>query len=195
MSLKVIREQKISIVVATPSFLMLYMRKGTGEDFKSLRLAITGAERLREDIAEKFRRMTGLEITEGYGCTELSPVVSINVANSRMELGVEVAKPGSIGAPLPGICAKIVDPSTFELMPENTDGLMIVKDTFRPVSGSTGFVSSTKRRPGRATSSPLPCTAASRRPTDSRSRFRTNQVSAPSSSSPPPRSERPPVLT
>jgi acyl-[acyl-carrier-protein]-phospholipid O-acyltransferase/long-chain-fatty-acid--[acyl-carrier-protein] ligase len=127
MSLKVIREQKISIVVATPSFLMLYMRKGTGEDFKSLRLAITGAERLREDIAEKFRRMTGLEITEGYGCTELSPVVSINVANSRMELGVQVAKPGSIGAPLPGICAKIVDPSTFELMPENTDGLMIVK--------------------------------------------------------------------
>ncbi len=127
MSLKVIREQKISIVVATPSFLMLYMRKGTAEDFKSLRLTITGAERLREDIAAKFRKLTGLEITEGYGCTELSPVVSINVANSRMELGVEVAKPGSIGAPLPGICAKIVDPSTFELMPENTDGLMIVK--------------------------------------------------------------------
>ena len=44
-----------------------------------------------------------------------------------MELGVQVAKQGSIGAPLPGICAKIVDPSTFELMPENTDGLMIVK--------------------------------------------------------------------
>ena len=127
MSLKVIREQKISIVVATPSFLMLYMRKGTAEDFKSIRLAITGAERLREDTAEKFRKMTGLEITEGYGCTELSPVVSINVANSRMELGVQVAKQGSIGAPLPGICAKIVDPSTFELMPENTDGLMIVK--------------------------------------------------------------------
>ena len=127
MSLKVIREQKISIIVATPSFLMLYMRKGTAEDFKSLRLTITGAERLREDIVVKFRKLTGLEITEGYGCTELSPVVSINVANSRMELGVEVAKPGSIGAPLPGICAKIVDPSTFELMPENTDGLMIVK--------------------------------------------------------------------
>ncbi len=122
-----IREGKVSLLCATPAFLMIYMRRGRPEDFKPLRLVITGAEKLRDDIAERFRKFTGLEIAEGYGCTELSPIVSVNMANSVMELGVEVAERGTIGPPIPGVCVKIVDPSTFALMPENTDGLLIVK--------------------------------------------------------------------
>ncbi len=118
---------KLSILCATPGFLQLYMRRCVPEDFKNIRLVITGAEKLRDDVAEKFRNMTGLVITEAYGCTELSPVVSINLAASVNEMGTHVVEPGSIGPPLIGVCAKIVDPSTFELMDENTDGLLIVK--------------------------------------------------------------------
>ena len=70
--------------------------------------------------------MTGIVITEGYGCTELSPVVTINLAPTASELGSRVIERGSIGPSLIGVCAKVVDPSTFELMPENTDGLLIV---------------------------------------------------------------------
>lgn len=124
---RALRKQKITVAMATPSFLQTYMRRCSAEDFKTLRLVVTGAEKLRGDIAEKFRKMTGLMIAEGYGCTELSPIVSINLANSLMELGAVVAKPGCIGPALPGVCAKIVDPATFELMPENTDGLLIVR--------------------------------------------------------------------
>ena len=117
----------LSILCATPGFLQLYMRRCVPEDFKNIRLVITGAEKLRDDVAEKFRNMTGLVITEAYGCTELSPVVSINLAASVNEMGTHVVEPGSIGPPLIGVCAKVVDPSTFELRDENTDGLLIVK--------------------------------------------------------------------
>ena len=124
---QLLRERKCTVLFATPSFLQLYMRRCDGKDFQSLRLVIAGAEKLRDDIAEKFREMTGLVIAEAYGCTELSPVVSINLAHSVLELGVKVAQRGSVGPSLPGICAKIVDPSTFELLPEETDGLLLVK--------------------------------------------------------------------
>lgn len=127
MALQALREDRLSVLVATPGFLQIYMRKGKKEDFASVRVVITGAEKLRDDVAEKFKTLSGLAIAEGYGCTELSPVVTINIANSRLELGIEVAERGSIGPALEGICIKIVDPSTFELLPENTDGLLIVK--------------------------------------------------------------------
>jgi len=124
---EVMRRRRMTLLVTTPGFLQFYMRRCPKEAFASLRLTITGAEKLRDDIAAKFHELTGLTIAEGYGCTELSPVVSINLANSRMELGAQVAELGSIGPPLPGVCVKIVDPATLELLPENTDGLMIVK--------------------------------------------------------------------
>lgn len=120
------RVERLSVLCATPGFLQIYMRRCVPEDFNSLRVVITGAEKLRPDIAEKFHNMTGIVITEGYGCTELSPVVSINLSDSVSKLGSHVVVPGSIGPPLIGICAKVVDPSTFELMPEDTDGLLIV---------------------------------------------------------------------
>ena len=124
---EIMLKRKTTLLVTTPGFLQFYMRRCPKEAFSSLRLTITGAEKLRDDIAERFRNLTGLTIAEGYGCTELSPVVSINLANSRMELGAQGAELGSIGPPLPGICVKIVNPDTFELLPENTDGLMIVR--------------------------------------------------------------------
>ncbi|MBR2372762.1 MAG: AMP-binding protein, partial [Lentisphaeria bacterium] len=126
-ALTVLKEQQISVLMTTPGFLQIYMRSGKPEDFKSIRLTVAGAEKLRSDIADKYYEMTGLAIAEGFGSTELSPIVSINVATSVSDLGVKVAKRGSIGPALSGVCVKIVDPETFELKPENCDGLLIVK--------------------------------------------------------------------
>lgn len=124
---RALKEQKVTILMITPGFLQTYMRRCDADVFKTLRLTVAGAEKLRSDIARKYLDLTGLEIVEGYGCTELSPVVAFNVANSLMELGTVAGRLGSIGQAIPGICAKIVDPNTFELKPENTDGLLVVK--------------------------------------------------------------------
>ena len=122
-----VEKDKCTIMVSTPTFLQNYMRKYKPGQFKSLRLTITGAEKLRHDIAGKFKELTGLEVIEGFGCTELSPIVCINLSQSIFHLGKEYGKKGSIGAPMPGIHVKIVDPDTLEELPPNTPGLMLVK--------------------------------------------------------------------
>ena len=122
-----LKRLQVTVMMAAPGFLQAYMRRCKPEDFASLRLVVTGAERLRKDISDKFKEMTGLTIAEGYGTSELSPVVSINVANSILDLGTSIGKPGSIGTSMPGVATKIVDPETFKLLPPDTDGLLLVK--------------------------------------------------------------------
>lgn len=122
-----VEKDKLTLLIATPTFLQTYLRKLKPHQFDSLRLIITGAEKLRADIANKVKELTGLTVTEGFGCTELSPIVAINLSYSQFTLGKECGRPGSVGAPLPGIHVKIVDPDTMEELPENTPGLMLVK--------------------------------------------------------------------
>jgi len=124
---RVIEKWRITLITAPPTFLQAYMRRGTKQQLASLRLVITGAEKLRADIARKFKEMTGLAVVEGYGCTELAPIVSINLSNSIFTLGVCAGKYGSIGVAMPGICVRIVDPVTREPVAEGCDGLMLVK--------------------------------------------------------------------
>ena len=71
--------------------------------------------------------MTGLEVIEGYGSTELSLIVSINVASSILDLGKGPGKASSVGPPMSGICVKIVSPETFEELDYGHEGLMLVK--------------------------------------------------------------------
>ena len=122
-----IRKIGITILVATPTFLQKYMMKAHSEDFNSLRLCVTGAEKLRTELADRYRAMTGRDITEGYGCTELSPIVTINLNNSIYTLGTRSDHPGSIGCPLPGIHARIVDMDTGVELPPGHDGRLQVR--------------------------------------------------------------------
>ena len=121
------REFKITILCATPTFLQKYMMKAKAEDFSTMRLCITGAEKLRTELAERYRNLTGRDIVEGYGCTELSPIVTINLNNSIFTLGTRSDHPGSIGCPLPGIHARIVDLNTGVELPPGQDGLLQVR--------------------------------------------------------------------
>ena len=123
---KAVREFKLTILTATPTFLQKYMMKATSEDFKSLRLVVTGAEKLRPELAQKFHDLTGRDIIEGYGCTELSPIATININNSIYELGSKADHPGSIGCPLPGIHIRIIDPDTQVELPPGQNGRMQV---------------------------------------------------------------------
>ena len=124
-----ILKYKNTILVATPSFLQTYLRKFKPETFDVLRLVISGAEKLRADTAEKFRESLNgrLELVEGYGCTELSPVVTVNLAANVMDTGKHYGKKGAIGLALENICTQIVDPLTYKPVPPDTEGLLFVK--------------------------------------------------------------------
>lgn len=124
---RLIRKEKITMMMATPTFLQTYMRKIKPHDFDTLRLVVTGAEKLRRDIFDAFLEKTGLVIVEGFGCTELSPIVSINLSRSFFGLGKECGAKNSVGVALPGIHVKIVDPQTGEELPPGEPGLMLVK--------------------------------------------------------------------
>ncbi len=122
------RRYHATLLLATPTFAATYTRKCAAEDFASLRFVLVGAEKLREPVAAAFREKFGVELLEGYGLTEMSPVVAVNAPNIGSGKDRQTgAKPGSVGHPLPGVAAQIVDPASFEPLPPNTDGLLLVK--------------------------------------------------------------------
>ncbi len=94
-----------TIMFGTPTFLNGYSRKAHPYDFRSVRIMVTGAEKLQDATFQTYSRKFGIRVLEGYGATECSPVVCIN---SLLE-----PRPGSVGRFLPGMEWKL----------ENLDGV------------------------------------------------------------------------
>ena len=124
---KLIAEYNLTVLLATPTFLQNYIKKCTPEQLSSLRFTIVGAEKMRKELSENYKKMTGKAVLEGFGCTELSPVVSINISKSFMELGIKDGKTGSAGHPIPNVCVKIVHIDTGEDLPPGEEGVMMIK--------------------------------------------------------------------
>ena len=126
-----VREYGVTFLLATPTFLNLYLRGCSPEDFGSLRLVMTGAEKLPERIALAFEEYFGIRPLEGYGCTECSPVVAVNTRDFRSPGFRQVgARRGKIGHPLPGVSVRIVDsqtPRCDEPLPPGQPGLLLVR--------------------------------------------------------------------
>lgn len=122
-----VRERRSTLLIATPTFLMAYLRRARSEDFASLRLVITGAEKLKPELADSFQEKFGIRPMEGYGATELSPVISLSLPDVEVD-GVRQAgfREGSVGLPVPGVVVKIVEPETFEPVAEGVTGLILV---------------------------------------------------------------------
>jgi acyl-[acyl-carrier-protein]-phospholipid O-acyltransferase/long-chain-fatty-acid--[acyl-carrier-protein] ligase len=121
-------EYKASMLISTPTFCNSYLRRCTPEQFANLKYAIVGAEKLREPLASTFKDTFGVGLMEGYGCTEMAPVVAVNRPN--VEHGRERqtgSKPGSVGHPIPGVSAKVVDQETGEGPIFLRPGLLLVK--------------------------------------------------------------------
>lgn len=125
---QLVDRHRIRFLVATPTFLQIYLRGCAPEQFGSLKFAIVGAEKLSERVANAFEERFGLRPLEAFGCTECSPGVSVNTQDYR-DAGVYQigAKKGSIGHPLPGMSVRIVDPDSGETLPDGKSGLLLVK--------------------------------------------------------------------
>jgi acyl-[acyl-carrier-protein]-phospholipid O-acyltransferase/long-chain-fatty-acid--[acyl-carrier-protein] ligase len=104
------------------------MRRCSPEDFGSLQYVMAGAEKLPERISTAFEDRFGIRPLEGYGCTECSPAVTVNTRDFRAAEFRQVgAKRASIGHPLPGISVRIVNPETFDPVPQGETGLLLVR--------------------------------------------------------------------
>jgi acyl-[acyl-carrier-protein]-phospholipid O-acyltransferase/long-chain-fatty-acid--[acyl-carrier-protein] ligase len=129
---ELVEKYKGTFLLSTPTFCSGYARKVTREQFASLRFVLVGAEKLRESIARQFEEAFGVELLEGYGCTEMAPVVAVNVPNFEAGRDTQVGnKFGTVGHPLPGVAVRIVDPETLEGCPANREGLLMVKGANR----------------------------------------------------------------
>jgi acyl-[acyl-carrier-protein]-phospholipid O-acyltransferase/long-chain-fatty-acid--[acyl-carrier-protein] ligase len=123
-----VQDFNITFLVSTPTLLQIYMRSCAPEQFGSLRVVVTGAEKLPERLAAAFEDQFGIHPLEGYGCTECSPVVAVNTPDFRSAGYRQVgAKRGKIGHPLPGVSVRIVDPETMTPVPLGQSGLMLVQ--------------------------------------------------------------------
>jgi acyl-[acyl-carrier-protein]-phospholipid O-acyltransferase/long-chain-fatty-acid--[acyl-carrier-protein] ligase len=121
------RRWRCTILLSTPTFLRAYLKRCEPGDFASLRLLICGAEKLPASLAEEFQKKFGILPLEGYGCTELSPVATANVPDWQQGTQRQIGhKPGTVGQPLPGIAARIVDPETFQPLPPGREGLLLI---------------------------------------------------------------------
>src|SRR5579871_338153 len=129
---EMIQRYRGTFFITTPTFASGYARKCTREQFSSLRFVLVGAEKLRESVAQAFEEAFGLKMLEGYGCTEMSPVVAVNTPGYEAGRDSQTGtKAGTVGRPLPGIAVRIVDPETGALKPAGQEGLMLVNGANR----------------------------------------------------------------
>lgn len=115
-----------TILLSTPTFLRSYMKRCSTDDFKSLEIVVVGAEKLPQDLSDRFEAKFGVRPIEGYGATELSPLVSVNIPPTRKRSDEVGLVEGSVGKPLPEVKAKIVNPETMEPLGTGEDGMLLV---------------------------------------------------------------------
>ncbi len=125
---RVVREHGSTLLIATPTFLLAYLRRAKKEDFTTLRLVITGAEKLKARVADSFQEKFGIRPMEGYGATELSPVITLSLPDVEIDgIRQKGVKEGSVGHPIPGVALKVVDPESGAPRSPGEAGLVLVK--------------------------------------------------------------------
>jgi acyl-[acyl-carrier-protein]-phospholipid O-acyltransferase/long-chain-fatty-acid--[acyl-carrier-protein] ligase len=127
---KLCEKHKVTIIAATPTFLKTYLKRCTKEQMVTMDVAIVGAEKLPQQLADDFHEKFGIWPTEGYGTTELSPLAAANVPDHRSNAtGPDQtgSKMGTIGRPIPNVMARIVDLDSGEELPQGEAGLMHIR--------------------------------------------------------------------
>jgi len=116
-----------TVLIATPTFLQLYNRRCEPGQFGSLRLVLTGAEKLTDDLADAFADRFGLRPIQGYGATECSPAIAVCAPGYRAPGFYQSgSRRGSVGRPMPGVTVRIVHPDTREALPIGESGMILV---------------------------------------------------------------------
>jgi acyl-[acyl-carrier-protein]-phospholipid O-acyltransferase / long-chain-fatty-acid--[acyl-carrier-protein] ligase len=140
-----VERYKLTLLLATPTFLRGYLRKAEPQQLRSLRLIITGAEKLPQDLAATFEQRFNQRVFEGYGLTETSPVVSTNLPEPKPTRPGEQVQPssrvGSVGKMAPGIAAEIRNPEADQKLSLHESGMI----WFRGVNIFEGYLDDPQR--------------------------------------------------
>lgn len=94
-----IRATGATILLSTDTFMSQYARAGDQGDLNTLRIAVCGAERLRDETRQLLRKKYSIDLIEGYGVTETSPVAAANQPGAN--------RPGTVGRLMAGMEARL----------------------------------------------------------------------------------------
>lgn len=121
-----------TIMISTPTFLRSYYKKATPKDFHRLRGVVGGAEKTPEGFIDLWQaKFPSVKYWEGYGLTEASPVVSVNLPEG-LTRGKFCPQPSrtkedSVGEIFPGMLAAVADAETGEFLNVGEIGILHLK--------------------------------------------------------------------
>ncbi|NCG17644.1 MAG: AMP-binding protein [Rhodobacterales bacterium] len=114
-ALKAISTHKITVCMGVPTHYHRLLKTPLDQaDLSSVRLFTSGSAPLPGTVHRGFKEATGHEVVERYGMTEIGIVLSNPLNGHR--------KPGSVGIPLPGVSARVVDRASRQPLPPNDTG-------------------------------------------------------------------------
>lgn len=145
---ELIEKYRVTLMIATPTFLRGYLRGVNRESLASIKLCVTGAEKLPGTVADAFETRFGKRVLEGYGLTETSPASNINLPDPG-PLGDEESgyawlpshRQGSVGHTVPGMALKITNPDTGKPVSLHQSGMI----WFKGANVFEGYLNDPKR--------------------------------------------------
>jgi len=126
---ELVHKYKVTLMIATPTFLRGYMKGVNPELLASVKILVTGAEKLPKTLAEAFQARFGKTVLEGYGLTETSPASNVNLPDPEVEGAQSMLshRPGSVGQLLPGMAVRITDVESDEPRSIHESGMVWFK--------------------------------------------------------------------
>jgi acyl-[acyl-carrier-protein]-phospholipid O-acyltransferase/long-chain-fatty-acid--[acyl-carrier-protein] ligase len=121
------REHAVTILLATPTFLRAYIRRVPPEDFATVEVVGVGSERLPQAVADEYEARFGVRPFQGYGATELGPIVSANIPAVRAHGDpAEGLREGTVGRPALGVRVEVRDEESGRVVGPGEPGILWV---------------------------------------------------------------------
>jgi acyl-[acyl-carrier-protein]-phospholipid O-acyltransferase/long-chain-fatty-acid--[acyl-carrier-protein] ligase len=135
-----IRDESVTVLVGAPTFIRPILKKADPSELRTLDLVVTGAEKLPDDLYRAFLETFHIEILQGYGLTETTPVTNVNQPDpprpDEVHQVQEGKRAGSTGRLFPGMTARIVDPDTGRELAVTETGMVL----FRGANVFSGYL-------------------------------------------------------
>lgn len=129
---ELIEKHKCVIVLSTPTFARSMLRRAHKDTYKSVKYFVVGAEKLQQALADEFIEKCGVQLLEGYGLTETTPLCGVNLdkigSTAEQPYYVPGEKAGTIGQLVPGLAVRITDPDNDDVrLPLSEQGMIWFK--------------------------------------------------------------------